>query len=54
MGHDLIPMGSQLRVTLVKGVCVHLMDLIAETKNPKVLQSDIDNAFIQSHTKDIH
>ena len=47
-------MGSQLRATLVKGIFVHLMDLIAETQNVQVLQSDIGKAFIQAHLKGLH
>ena len=44
-------MGSQLRTILVKGIFVHLMDLITETQNLQVLQSDIKNASIQAHYK---
>ena len=40
------------RATVVKGVSVRLLDLIADSQNLSVLAGDIGNAFIQANTKE--
>ena len=40
------------RATSFKGVLVYLLDLSDDSKNLKVLQGDIGNAFIQAYTKE--
>ena len=44
--------GLLTSATVVKGVSVRLFHLIADSQNPKFLQGDIGNAFIQAHAKD--
>ena len=40
------------RATVVKGISVHLLDLIAESQGLEFLCGDIGNAFIQAFTKE--
>ena len=51
-GSRVYPRGLSTRATVVKGFSVCLLDFIADSKNLKVLQGDIGNAFIQTHIKD--
>ena len=45
-GHLVDPRGISTRSTIVKGVSVHLLDVIAHRDNLKVLCVDVGNAFI--------
>ena len=45
-GHTVDPMGVNSRSTVVKGISVRLLDLIAHRDNLQVLCGDIGNAFI--------
>ena len=45
------PKGLSTRTTVVKGVSVRLLDLIADSQNLQVLCGDIGNEFIQAITK---
>ena len=45
-GHMVDPMGINPRSTVVKGISVHLLDLIAHRDNVGVLWVDIGNTFI--------
>ena len=51
-GSRVDPRGLSTRATVVKGVFVRLIDIIADYQNLKVMKGDIFNAFIQSHTKE--
>ena len=51
-GSRVDPHGLSTRVTVVKGISVCLLDLIADAQDLKVLCGDIDNAFIQASTKE--
>ncbi len=51
-GMHVDPRGLSTRATVVKGVSVRLLDLIADHQNLEVLTGDIGNAFIQAHTKE--
>ena len=51
-GSRVDPKGLSTRATVVKGVSVRLLDLIADSQNLSVLTRDIGNAFIQAHTKE--
>ena len=51
-GSKVDPRGLSTRVTAVKGVYVRPLNLTADSKNLKVLQGDIGNAFIKEHTKE--
>jgi hypothetical protein len=44
--------GLSTRATVVKGISVRLLDLIAESQQLKVLCGDIGNAFIQAKTNE--
>ena len=44
--------GLSTRATVVKGISVRLLDLIADAQDLKVLCGDIGNAFIQADTKE--
>jgi hypothetical protein len=46
------PRGLSTRATVVKGISVRLLDLIAESQGLEVLCGDIGNAFIQAFTKE--
>ena len=50
-GSRVDPKGLSTRATVVKGVSVRLLDLIADSQNLSVLTGDIGNAFIQATTK---
>ena len=41
-----------MRSTVVKGILVRLLDVIAHRDNLKVLCGDIGNAFLQAYTKE--
>ena len=45
-GHMVDPMGINSRSTVVKGISVRLLDLVAHRKNLSILCGDIGNAFI--------
>ena len=45
-GHTIDPMGVNSRSTVVKGISVRLLDLIAHRDNLKILCGDIGNVFI--------
>ena len=45
-GHLVDPRGISTRSTVVKGVSVHLLDVIAHCDNQKVFCGDVGNAFI--------
>ena len=45
-GHMIDPMGVNYRSTVVKGISVRLLDLIAHRDNLQILCGDIGNAFI--------
>ena len=51
-GMHVDPRGLSTRATVVKGVSVRLLDLIADHQNLEVITGDIGNAFIQAHTKE--
>ena len=46
------PRGLSTRTTVVKGISVRLLDLVADIQNLKVMTGDIGNAFIQAHTNE--
>ena len=50
-GSRVDPNGLSTRATVVKGVSVHLLDLIADSQNLSTLCGDIGNTFIQDQTK---
>ena len=51
-GSRVDPKGLSTRATVVKGISVRLLDLIAESQSLKVLCGDIGNAFIQANTQE--
>ena len=51
-GSRVDPRGLSTRATVVKGISVRLLDLIADSQNLQVLCGDIGNAFIQANTKE--
>ena len=51
-GHRVDPRGLSTRATVVKGISVRTLDLIAEHFGLQVLTGDIGNAFIQAYTKE--
>ena len=51
-GSRVDPKGLPTRATVVKGLSVRLLDLVADAQSLKVLCGDIGNAFIQAHTKE--
>ena len=51
-GSRVDPKGLSTRATVVKGVSVRLLDIIADHLDLSVLTGDIGNAFIQAHTKE--
>ena len=46
------PRGLSTRATVVKGISVRLLDLIADSQDLKVMTGDIGNAFIQASTSE--
>jgi hypothetical protein len=48
-GHMVDPMGINSRSTVVKGISVRLLDLIAHGDNLPILCGDIGNAFITAN-----
>lgn len=46
------PRGLSTRATVVKGISVRLLDVIADSQDLKVLTGDIGNAFIQATTNE--
>ncbi len=51
-GSRVDPRGLSTRATVVKGISVRLLDLIADAQNLEVICGDIGNAFIQAHTRE--
>ena len=51
-GSKVDPRGLSTRATVVKGISVCLLDIIADVQNLDVLVGDIGNAFIQAKTKE--
>ena len=51
-GSRVDPRGLSTRATVVKGISVRLLDLIADAQDLKVLCGDIGNAFIQATTQE--
>ena len=51
-GHRVDPRGLSTRATVVKGVSVRLLDVIAHRDKLIMLQGDIGNAFIQAFTSE--
>ena len=51
-GSQVDPRDLSTRATLVKGISVRLLYIIADSQNLKALTGDIGNAFIQAHTKE--
>ena len=51
-GSRVDPRGLSTLATVVKGISVRLLDLIADSQNLQVLCGDIGNAFIQANTKE--
>ena len=51
-GSRVDPRGLNTRATVVKGISVRLLDLIANHWNKKILTGDIGNAFVQSKTEE--
>ncbi|CAJ1951562.1 unnamed protein product [Cylindrotheca closterium] len=45
-GHKIDPRGISTRSTVVKGISVRLLDVIAHRDNLKIIQGDVGNAFI--------
>ena len=50
-GSRVDPKDLSTRATVVNGVSVCLLNLIADSKKLSIIYSDIGNAFIQPHTK---
>ena len=46
------PRGLSTWATVVKLISVILLDVIANSQHIKILKEDIENAFIQDHTKE--
>ena len=51
-GNKVDPQGLSTRATVVKGISVRLLDLIAHRDNLETLAGNIGNAFIQARTKE--
>jgi len=51
-GSRVDPRGLSTRATVVKGVSVRLLDLIADAQDLEVICGDIGNAFIQAETNE--
>ena len=51
-GSRIDPRGLSTRATVVKGISVRLLDLVADSQNLSVLCGDIGNAFIQATTNE--
>ena len=51
-GSRVDPHGLSTRATVVKGISVRLLDLIAEAQDLQVICGDIGNAFIQGNTNE--
>jgi len=51
-GSRVDPRGLSTRATVVKGISVRLLDLIAEAQGLQVICGDIGNAFIQANTNE--
>jgi hypothetical protein len=51
-GHRVDPRGLSTRATVVKGISVRLLDVIAHHQGLRVLTGDVGNAFIQAFTKE--
>jgi len=49
-GSTVDPRGLSTRATVVKGISVRLLDIIAESQGLRVLTGDVGNAFIQANT----
>ena len=45
-GHQIDPRGISTRSTVVKGISVRLLDVIAHSQNLKIIHGDVGNAFI--------
>lgn len=52
-GHRVDPRGISTRDTVVKGISVRLLDLIAHRDDLEIICGDIGNAFIQADTKEL-
>ena len=51
-GSRIDPQGLSTRATVVKGVSVRLLDIIADAQDLTVVCGDIGNAFIQANTNE--
>ena len=51
-GSRVDPKGLATRATVVKGISVRLLDVIADSQSLKVLCGDVGNAFIQAMTNE--
>ena len=51
-GSQVDPRGLSTRATVVKGISVRLLYIIADSQNFKDLTGKIGNAFIQAHVKE--
>ena len=51
-GSRIDPRGLSTRATVVKGISVRLLDIIAESQSLRILTGDIGNAFIQAKTNE--
>ena len=51
-GSRVYPRGLSTCATVVKGVSVRLLDIIIDSYNLEAMTEDIDNTFIQDHTKE--
>ena len=51
-GSQVYPCGLSTKATVVKGISVRLLDIIADFQNLQVLTGDIGNTFIQAHKKE--
>jgi len=51
-GNQVDPRGLSTRATVVKGISVRLLDIIAESQGLEVICGDIGNAFIQATTNE--
>ena len=51
-GSRVDPPGLSTRATVVKGISVRLLDIIADSQSLEVLCGDIGNAFIQANNKE--
>ena len=46
------PKGLSTRATIVKGISVCLLDIIADSQDLQVMCGDIDNTFMKANTKE--